>query len=274
MQFPKFINKDIEHEFNQNGYVHIANFLNKDELAELVYLFKENYNFKGESSGMWNSLFNLDENAGLEVSNGIIQILKVKLLSAFTDFVNPVASFMVKNPNLNGITDLHRDYSTQDEERFQYRNIWIPLVDVTKENGALYALPGSHNFFNYPLPMFCKWPYVNYHTSLIEYCKTFEVKAGDLIVYADRTIHGSFINQTDNARPVVHFGLLHPNSKLCYYYLNPITNVVTVYEVPFRFFFENNFGNQDHRFNIIKKFNYTPPDYTWDEIYERYISKL
>jgi hypothetical protein len=161
---------------------------------------------------------------------------------------------------------LHRDYTTQDESRFQYRNIWVPLVDTTPENGALYALKYSHRLFDYPLPMFCKWPYIQHQELLFKHCEVIDAKAGDLVVYADRTLHGSFINQTSMPRPVVHFGLLHPEAGLCYCYLDEKTNEVTEYEVPISFYFENNYGNQDGRFPVRKRYKYSPPILAEEEI--------
>jgi hypothetical protein len=266
MNSSHFIDTEVVKCFSNNGFVLIKNFLSSNEIEQLRILFNDCYNYKGEEQGMWNSLYNLPKDFSLNVSQKILGLLIEKLEQTFNSFKCPVASFMVKNPNKNGITDLHRDYSTQDESRFQYRNIWIPLVDTNAENGTLYALKYSHTFFNYPLPMFCKWPYIDHQTALFKVCDIIDAKAGDLVVYADRTLHGSFINQTSTPRPVVHLGLLHPDSELCYYYLDTSTNEVTVYDVPFEFFFENNFGNQVGKFPIERKFIYAPPFYKVGEI--------
>ncbi len=266
MKSAKFKDQNLEALFNDNGFVHIPTFISTEELKALQNLFLSCYNYQGEQQGMWNSLFNIGRDQSASISQSILEILNAKLSNSFIDYKTPVASFMAKNPNRNGITDLHRDYSTQDEGQFQYRNIWIPLVDTTPENGALYALKHSHTFFDYPLPMFCKWPYSHYQEMLFERCDIVDAKAGDLVVYADRTLHGSYINQSKNPRPVVHFGLLHPEADLCYYYLNEQNREVAVYDVPLTFYFENNYGNQDDRFRVRKKFSYSPPVFTKQEI--------
>jgi len=266
MKSAEFVSNELESKFSSIGFIHIKSFLDAAELKALNTLFKNAYNFNGEGQGMWNSLFNLTPELSADVSFEILMVLDQKLSETFINYKTPVASFMVKNPNRNGITDLHRDYSTQDEAVFQYRNIWIPLVDTKPENGALYALKYSHAFFDYPLPMFCKWSYIEHQEMLFKHCDIIDAKAGDLVVYADRALHGSFINQTNEPRPVVHFGLLHPDAELCYYYLNEATNDVTVYDAPFSFFFKNNFGNQDGRLNVRKQFKYQPPAYNKAEI--------
>ncbi len=40
---------------------------------------------------------------------------------------------------------VHQDWSFADERRFVTLNVWIPLVDVNEENGALFVLPGSQS---------------------------------------------------------------------------------------------------------------------------------
>lgn len=266
MKSAKFISGNLEPQFCLDGFIHIPSFINQSELASLTTLFNSVYAYTNKSQGMWNSLFNLDSHSSNRTSKTILDILKVKLESTFENFKAPVASFMVKNPNEFGITDLHRDYSTQDEQEFQYRNIWIPLVDTTPQNGALYALKRSHTFFDYPLPMFCKWEYIEFQDMLFKHCDVINAKAGDLVVYADRTLHGSFINRSSVPRPVVHFGLLHPDAELCYYYLDEETKEVSVYDVPFSFFFENKYGNQDGRHTIRKRFKYHPPQYSKEDL--------
>jgi len=266
MNSPLFIDNKVEQAFLQNGFVNLKNFLSAAEVEELNLLFESCYNYKGEAQGMWNSLYNLPKDTSSNISEALLGLLSEKIQQTFIEYKCPVASFMVKNPNRNGITDLHRDYSTQDEQHFQYRNIWIPLVNTTVKNGALYALKHSHTFFNYPLPMFCKWPYIEHQQFLFNSCDVIDAKAGDLVVYADRTLHGSFINQTNLPRPVVHFGLLHPDSELCYYHFDEKTNEVLVYEVPYQFFFENNFVKQDGRYPVKQKFKYDPPSHSLAEI--------
>jgi hypothetical protein len=269
MKSAKFLNNEYEIQFYELGFIHIRSFINEGELNQLRNLFYKIYNYSDVLQGMWNSLFHIDSDSSKSTSNQILNILNSKLEATFVDYYSPVASFMVKNPNKFGITELHRDYSIQDESMFQYRNIWIPLVDTNEQNGALYAMKRSHSYFDYPLPMFCKWPYNKFKDDLFQYCDIIDAKAGDLVVYADRTLHGSFINQTSSPRPVVHFGLLHPDTNLCYHYLDESKNEVSTYDVPFSFFFENKFGNQDGKYPLNSRFNYAPPEFTLNDIIKK-----
>jgi Phytanoyl-CoA dioxygenase (PhyH) len=253
-----FKNREYEKAMERNGFVAIPGFLGAEKTAKLLALYKKHHTTIESDSGMWNSMYNLSKEVTSQVSESILQTLAPELTSLFENYAAPVASFMSKNPNELGVCDLHRDFSILDETKFEYRNVWIPLIDITLQNGALYALAGSHTKFNYPLPMFCKWPYAHLQDELFKQVEVFTVKAGDLVVYADRTLHGSFLNKSQEPRPVVHLGALPSDYELAYYYLSP-DNLVKVFKVPYSFFFENNFGDQTGRFTLLHSFLFEPP---------------
>lgn len=269
MKCAKFINPEIQQQFEENGYIIIRNFLNPQEIKQLKELFDSHYQIDGQSCGnLWNSLCDIPHERSLSLSEKILAVVKPNLEKHLKDFVSPAATFLVKNPTPQSAVTIHRDYSVQDEPNFSYHNIWLPIVDTTPQNGQLYVLRKSHKFFNYPLPHYTPWSYIEHERLLVEHCDVIDAKAGDLVVYGDKVLHGSFDNLTESPRPVVHFGLLHPEARFLYHYLDNETQEVTAYDVPYQFFFENAWGNQDHRFPIVKKFHYDPPRLTKEEIIE------
>lgn len=268
MKAAEFISSELQHQYENFGYVLIKDVLDLPEVEQLKKLFELHYSYAGELNTMWNSLCDIPHNRSTILSNQILSIVKPKLDKHLQNYICPAATFLVKNPTPNSTVALHRDFSVQDEPDFAYQNIWLPIVDTTPLNGQLYVLKGSHKFFDYPLPHNAIWPYLEHETFLIKYCDVIDAKAGDLVIYGDKILHGSSDNLTNKPRPVVHFGLLHSEAQLLYYFLNNETKEVTVYEVPYSFFFENAWGNQDGRFPILKKFHYAPPIYTRQEIVE------
>jgi len=242
--------------------------LNAQEVEQLKNLFEMNYGNVAQPGVLWNSLCDLPKDRSLTLSDRILAVIKPNLDKHMKNYMCPAATFLVKNPTPESVVHIHRDFSVQDEPNFSYQNVWLPLVDTSAQYGRLYVLKKSHKFFSYPLPHFTPWPYKEHEKLLSEYSEAIDAKAGDLIIYGDKTLHGSTDNLTANPRPVVHFGLLHPESKFLYHYHNPETNEVTVYEVPYPFFFESAWGNQDHRFPIFRKFQFDPPVITKEEIIE------
>ena len=248
-----------EQKLLQDGFILIKNFLSPAAVESLYALYKTHHSTSNPDKGMWNSLYDVTAADGFEISQKILTALQPRLEEIFVSYHAPVATFMSKNCNEKSTCDIHRDFSTQDEAEFQYRNIWIPLVSTKLNNGALYALRGSNNVFDYVLPMFAEWPYKEMQEELIKMSDVIYADAGDLVIYLDKTLHGSLVNYSDDSRPVVHFGALHPDNRLCFYYLDQDAQKVKVYQVPFRFFFEKDFGDQGDKYPLVREFAYAPP---------------
>jgi hypothetical protein len=237
MQRPELLNPALEIEMQNNGYVLIKEFLSPHEIEELLSLYAQYHTEVSADKQMWNSLFDVDFATGKLISEKLLMLLNSKLKSVLKNGKVPVATFMSKNPNKNSVCDLHRDFSIIDEEQFEYRNFWIPLVNTDETNGSLYIIPHSHKLFNEILPMFSAWRHRPVLKELEKYFITVKANAGDLVIYADRLLHGSFLNKSNKTRPVIHFGVLPENAELCYYRENPDTNDVSIFKVEPDFYF-------------------------------------
>jgi hypothetical protein len=243
----------------RDGFILIKNFLSSVEVATLYAIYKKYHTVPNTDNGMWNSLYDVSPIEGFNISRQILDILRLRLDALLVSYDAPVATFMSKNCNDKSTCEIHRDFSTQDEAAFEYRNIWIPLVSTKLNNGTLYALKGSNKIFDYARPMLADWPYRNMEQELISMADIIYADAGDLVIYLDKTLHGSLVNYSDDSRPVVHFGVLHPENRLCFYYLDKELRRVYVYAVPFKFFFENNFSDPGDKYPLIREFEYAPP---------------
>lgn len=257
-------NKDLEAKMQHDGFIYISNFLPKYELEKMWQLYRHHHPKPNTEKGMWNSLYELNPQDSMAVSQEILNSIRPYLNNLFENYEAPIATFMSKNPGEKGTCDFHRDFSVLDETRFEYRNVWIPLIDIDESNGGLYALKHSHIIFDYPLPMFEKWAYVHLQEALYSRAEEFSVKAGDLIIYADRTLHGSHLNLSYDSRPVIHLGALPLNYEMAYYYKSG--NEVKVFRVPASFYLQNQFGDVSGKFPLIQKFEYAPPPIDFNAI--------
>jgi ectoine hydroxylase-related dioxygenase (phytanoyl-CoA dioxygenase family) len=259
MQRPELNDRNIEEEMQENGFILIKNFLSASEIEKLFNYYSKFHTEISTEQQMWNSLF--DINNGKKISDELLSVLVPKLNLILKNGRVPVATFMSKNPNKNSVCDLHRDYSIIDEEQFEYRNFWIPLVDTNKENGSLYVIPKSHKLFNEILPMFSVWRHRPVLNELEKYIHDVEAKAGDLVIYADRLLHGSYMNRTEKTRPVIHFGVLPENAELFYYKENKNTMEVSVYNVAPDFYFNlndiENFSDKPLKIITVSKESHT-----------------
>lgn len=72
---------------------------------------------------------------------------KIKNLCKSLEIENPVVAqsmYIFKQPYLGGAVNAHQDSTFLYTEPMKLLGIWIPLEDVTEENGCLSYIPGSH----------------------------------------------------------------------------------------------------------------------------------
>ena len=264
MQASTFKDPNIEAQMEANGYTIVPGFLNGEEVAFLKNYYQSLHTDHDPTMNMWSSLWNVPPEKRKEVSETILQVIKPHMRTTFDNWKIPVGAFMSKCMGEQSVCTPHRDYSILDENEFQYRNLWIPLVDITDQNGALVVFKGSHKVFTNILPMFNPWPYEKYSALMMKYATTVLVKAGDLVVYRDRCLHGSFTNRSNKYRPVVHFGCFPPDAQLCYFYLDQQQphSKVEMYKVPDDFYFSHDFTRKPQRQPLVKIFELKYPDYT------------
>lgn len=229
-----FKNKEQEDFINENGYTIIKKFLDNLQIQYFKELYESQH--KENEVGCWNSLSDLSIGVRRELSNKVVQVLNLKFQEIFNDPIYRVASFMSKNPNKGHESLVHRDYFMFNEEKIQYRQCWIPLVVINKKNGALYVVPKSHQLFDGERPMFLPWGYEHLKNRLEYKFKTLYVSAGDLVIYFDKTLHGSFLNDSHEKRPVLHGGIVHKDSEPYYIRYNPSKNIIEYYKVSIDFF--------------------------------------
>ena len=266
MKVAELKDHEAERRLNKDGFVLIKNFLNAEEVATLYNLYKSNHPQADTNKGMWNSLYDISPEQGLAISEKILETLRPRLTDLFVSYYAPVGTFMSKNCNPHSVCDLHRDFSILNENEFQYRNIWIPLVSTNNNNGALYVLRGSNQVFDYVLPFLSQWPYGEMQKELFPMVETVNAEAGDLVIYLDKTLHGSHVNYSNDSRPVVHFGVLNPDVQLQFFQLDEKKENVKVYSVPFKFFFERDFDVVAEKYPLVKEFKYSPPVLQTEEV--------
>jgi hypothetical protein len=257
-----FKNPALEQELNENGFVVIPGFLPKEDIDRLLTFYKASHNER--VIGCWNSLYDLPVGAGGELSVQIREVAEPHLDKLFNDWQFPSALFIVKNPGRNHESLVHRDDTIHDENEMQYRQCWVPLVDLTTENGALYMVPKSHQLFTDSRPMFAKWPYEHLRPRLEREFETLYAKAGDLIVYLDKTLHGSYKNTSNETRPVFQGGIMHKEARPLYTRYVAERNEVEIYEVDPQFFFNKEYMNPvvNKKYPLIKVEKYTSTEIT------------
>ncbi len=259
MKRPKLKNQKHDRILQENGFIVIRDFLSEQQI-KATELIKKGLMLRHTTSDtvFWNSLWNVPGKEFESSSVDLLNIMKENLDEIIKKYEVPQVSIMVKLPSEHTACYPHRDFSILNEETNQYWNAWCPLIDIDDEIGPIYALKASHIKLNHILAFNEKWPYKDYIEEVKLLSEYFKVSKGDLIIYCERTVHGSVPNRTKNTRANLHFGILPLNADYKYY--KKKEEQILVYNVDLSFYTQRKFNEyfekkEDYKIDInIPKF--------------------
>jgi len=221
-QFPermlKVFRDDLHQaEFEQKGFV-ILPFYNAEEIAELTALYHQLH--PQDEQGFFPSTFSNDKNYRYKADTEIRRVCARSIEHYCQDVKVVCGSFIVKSPGPDSGMCVHQDMSLIDESRFTGINIWVPLVDLTVQNGALFVLPGSHRLFptyrGSSIPEF----FAPVMEDMIDYLEPVIIKAGEAVFFDQSIIHFSPPNYSDKIRIVTNTYFTHQSTEFRTYYWN------------------------------------------------------
>lgn len=259
----KFKEPALEEKFKKDGYVIIQNFANEEQVIKMKAIFDEFYEAPKSRTNLLNTLM-INEEDKNQINEKLMEQLLPSIKNHFYDYVSTYYYFLTKPVDEESIDlPMHSDSSAVNENKYEYVVIWLPLIDVDKNNGCMYMIPSSQKLFTYSQPFCVDWPYTQLTKQLKEYAVDLPLRAGDLLIFSPKTIHGSYPNRSSIPRPVVGSGLVHPDSEMYFHHFNTNSNQVTIYEVDFWFYFRNQFGEPEKgKYPIKGTHLFNPPEIT------------
>ena len=191
MNYP-FKNQTLNNEISESGYV-ILPFFNSVEVEHLLSFYKKNHS--SSVPGFYASSHSSD----IEFRKLMSDEIKKSIFSSTQVHFENVAflggSFIVKTNKQVDRLNPHQDWSIVDENNSDSFNIWIPLVDVNQDNGAIRVAPKSHLWFsNYRGPNIPD-PLSNQMEQLWESMIDLPMKKGEALIYNHKLYHGSTPNK-------------------------------------------------------------------------------
>ncbi len=206
--------EEINASLIKNGFVVLDANLEQEIVALNDYIL-ENYDLP--ESGFYYSLLNNNFETNKALSAFISKTLSGFYERTFNDYRIISESFLSKIANNKEEFYLHQDWNYTDEQSYNAYNIWIPLCDVTEENGTMFFIPGSHLWFqNYrsgSLPS-SRLSYKHFPNEMIQ---KVEVKKGQVLLFHPAVFHGSFPNNTNSNRIIVTATVLPSQAPFLYY---------------------------------------------------------
>lgn len=247
-----------------NGYI-IIPFLNQSEIEHLTHTYKKYHTHTPE--GLYATSHNENLHIRKEISSIIANTFTPHINNNFINCTALGGSYIVKTPGQKGILLPHQDWTLVDETKARSFNVWVPLVDTSPYNGGMYILEKSHTHFaktyrGYNIPSIMDGLY-----DLAEqYMTPLYIKAGEALIYDHRLVHSSPINQSNNIRIAIAFGVIPNNTPMIYCVGNK--NNIDIYQSNVDFFFNYNPEEASLKLNKIKTIYNPMPHVTK----ERFIS--
>lgn len=221
--------KDPEFEafFKQYGYVAVP-LISQEALSEVLNLYESSRDDSGLDSNFYTSIWSDNRAYKEQVDRELKRILKPFLEKHFKTYQTAFANFMVKKSGYSSSLQPHQDWTFVKEPENYSITVWIPLMDVTEENGALEVLPGSNNLDNYVRARFMNSPFSAHNKFIEEHLmKSIPLKKGEALLVNSRTIHASPDNLSGVDRVAASI-VVYPESTSLLHYVSEKGQELTV----------------------------------------------
>src|SRR5215467_811502 len=239
-----FKDAQLQAQFERDGYA-VIDLLDQEKVNDLK-LFYRGLGYRPSSPNAFQvSLDNESPDFVRTLFERLNATVGNNLERHFKDYKIFTASFVTKSTDRLGVVPPHQDWTFVDESKFWSATVWCPLVDVNEENGALGVIKGSHRFYDHvrpsPSPQFAP-PFKDQLNLIFPYLKIVKLKAGQSIVFDNRTIHASPPNTSAELRVAFGIGITQREAGLRHYYMLPGQDspLIEGFEVDPEFFYSYN----------------------------------
>ncbi len=241
----KRIFKSEEHQriFDKQGFI-VLPFITPQEVTQLDKLFDELHPQLNEG-GFFSGSYSSDIIYKKKASDAIVKVFSRAYEELFVNYTPFGGAFLYKVPGTNSELCAHQDWTIVDETQHVALNCWVPLCDVTKENGALSILPGSH-FDNFSviraptLPFF----FSGNDDLVLNELVPMEIKAGTVVILNQSVIHYSPPNNSTEIRKAITAGIKSKGAQMYFHYKMPHKEELEIFAMDDDFLISfKDFGN-------------------------------
>jgi hypothetical protein len=163
-------------------------------------------------------------------------------------------SYIAKPSGEYGLLQPHQDWNIVYENYFRSFNIWLPLVDLNKENGTIQVLPQSHLWLKGYRHSSIPCAFQNVHHLVWENLQPLYMKAGEALIYDHALLHASGINTSNDLRIACACGVIPSEAEMKFYWNN--NGIVEEYESSAEFFMKENIFSEPKGLKKIQDLQY------------------
>lgn len=189
------------------------------------------------------SAFHNNANWKSQIYDQVYAFMKSKLEKLLVDYEPLVINIFDKPARSNNPVAIHQNPSFVEEPQYKSVSVWIPLVDVNKNNGTVGVLPGSHDVFDTMRAANMPDVFDKVASELQnQYFEPLVLKKGEAAILDDSMIHWSYPNLSDEPRIAVQLIMVPKETEHIYYYYNESGEKpkMDLYKVDKNFFFQFN----------------------------------
>jgi len=223
--------KQLSENIYSRGYEKIR-VLSEEQLEQLQNIFNREHKLEIKDGGMFYSLYSKDYDYRKRVNDEIQQILLPIFEKLFVNYKNVINSFVIKAPGPKSEFYVHQDTTAMDEYQGSPLSLWIPLHDITTENGAMCIIEKTHWFFSPYRGVSFNFPFTKINNTVKDYLQPITLKKGEILIFDPRLIHNSLANQTSDPRIAIVAGIFPKDAKFntCFKDPNISNSPIEIYE--------------------------------------------
>ena len=201
-----FYDPKLQAEFDRTGYT-IIDLFDVEQAASFLQLYDELEGAKGTANTNKNtyelSFFEKDGNTKRRKFDKVYEFMKPYLDSILVRY-KPIIINLFNKQHGTGEVPTHQNWTFVDEKEYTSVSVWCPMQDVSRKNGTLEIVPGTHKVIcDYRGPSI-PWVFDNLTDIMKEkYMVPLELKFGQIAILDDSIIHFSGINNTADERKAV-----------------------------------------------------------------------
>ncbi|MCF8464373.1 MAG: phytanoyl-CoA dioxygenase family protein [Flavobacteriales bacterium] len=255
-------NLELDRQLAEEGYV-VVSFLNEDEVRVLKKVFEDAHPI--ETVPFYATAHHQDSDFRKEMSFAISNVIKSHVEEAFENCDLLGASFISKTKNDGSLLQPHQDWNIVDEEKYRSFNLWIPLVDLTEENGAIEILPKSHNWIRGYRQSSIDCAYRQVHDLVWNNMEPLYMKAGEALIYDHALLHASKANRSSEKRIACASGIIPKEAQMYLYWKNE--DIIEQYECSPEFFMTQNIFDGPTGLKKVAELEYDFPTVSQTQFY-------
>jgi len=207
--------EELEKNINRDGFA-VIDFLDETALLELRLEFIEMFPNRDLYTGAYSGINEFSLEKRKEMYEFIKKTISASLDRHFKNHCLPICSFYSRKPDGQYNLDWHSDPSFILNEHIEsIYGIWCPLFDVDEHCGTLQVIPKGHRLLNklHFSYITSRWPLENKRRLLDRYSRSFQLRAGQAIIFDGRMIHSSEGNNSTIHRDNIVMRVCHKDAE-------------------------------------------------------------